>query len=385
MSEILEELQKIFSDNIIKEVISKTGKTDTDFIKFDIEKKQDYFQVSKYTQKQVFHENVNSDELIIMCNDVLGRDFLQFNSWSESYEYSIKISKKGKVFSSRIKQNKKQPLKIQSAHNRKKSYIFEEGKPLEVLVDMGIFTKEAKVVKSMYDKYKQINRFIEIIDDAVRKEKCTSLNIIDFGCGKSYLSFLVYHYLCNIKHIKVNMIGLDLKEEVINNCNSAAKKYGYEGLSFKLGNINGYKADFIPDMVISLHACDTASDYALFNAIKWGAKMIFCVPCCQHELAGQFSAQSFNLMGRYGLIKARFCDLLTDSIRANLLEYSSYDTDILEFVDFSHTPKNILIRAVLNKNKSKQKKEKALEEVKASCSLYGLTPTLLTLLKYPEV
>lgn len=320
-----------------------------------------------------------------MCNDVLGRDFLQFNSWSESYEYSIKISKKGKVFSSRIKQNKKQPLKIQSAHNRKKSYIFEEGKPLEVLVDMGIFTKEAKVVKSMYDKYKQINRFIEIIDDAVRKEKCTSLNIIDFGCGKSYLSFLVYHYLCNIKHIKVNMIGLDLKEEVINNCNSAAKKYGYEGLSFKLGNINGYKADFIPDMVISLHACDTASDYALFNAIKWGAKMIFCVPCCQHELAGQFSAQSFNLMGRYGLIKARFCDLLTDSIRANLLEYSSYDTDILEFVDFSHTPKNILIRAVLNKNKSKQKKEKALEEVKASCSLYGLTPTLLTLLKYPEV
>ena len=385
MSEILEELQKIFSDNIIKAVISKTGKTDTDFIKFDIEKKQDYFQVSKYTQKQVFHENVNSDELIIMCNDVLGRDFLQFNSWSESYEYSIKISKKGKVFSSRIKQNKKQPLKIQSAHNRKKSYIFEEGKPLEVLVDMGIFTKEAKVVKSMYDKYKQINRFIEIIDDAVRKEKCTSLNIIDFGCGKSYLRFLVYHYLCNIKHIKVNMIGLDLKEEVINNCNSAAKKYGYEGLSFKLGNINGYKADFIPDMVISLHACDTASDYALFNAIKWGAKMIFCVPCCQHELAGQFSAQSFNLMGRYGLIKARFCDLLTDSIRANLLEYSSYDTDILEFVDFSHTPKNILIRAVLNKNKSKQKKEKALEEVKASCSLYGLTPTLLTLLKYPEV
>lgn len=385
MSEILEELQKIFSDNIIKAVISKTGKTDTDFIKFDIEKKQDYFQVSKYTQKQVFHENVNSDELIIMCNDVLGRDFLQFNSWSESYEYSIKISKKGKVFSSRIKQNKKQPLKIQSAHNRKKSYIFEEGKPLEVLVDMGIFTKEAKVVKSMYDKYKQINRFIEIIDDAVRKEKCTSLNIIDFGCGKSYLSFLVYHYLCNIKHIKVNMIGLDLKEEVINNCNSAAKKYGYEGLSFKLGNINGYRADFIPDMVISLHACDTASDYALFNAIKWGAKMIFCVPCCQHELAGQFSAQSFNLMGRYGLIKARFCDLLTDSIRANLLEYSSYDTDILEFVDFSHTPKNILIRAVLNKNKSKQKKEKALEEVKASCSLYGLTPTLLTLLKYPEV
>ena len=379
MSEILEELQKIFSDNIIKAVISKTGKTNTDFIKFDIEKKQDYFQVSKYTQKQVFHENVNSDELIIMCNDVLGRDFLQFNSWSESYEYSIKISKKGKVFSSRIKQNKKQPLKIQSAHNRKKSYIFEEGKPLEVL------TKEAKVVKSMYDKYKQINRFIEIIDDAVRKEKCTSLNIIDFGCGKSYLSFLVYHYLCNIKHIKVNMIGLDLKEEVINNCNSAAKKYGYEGLSFKLGNINGYKADFIPDMVISLHACDTASDYALFNAIKWGAKMIFCVPCCQHELAGQFSAQSFNLMGRYGLIKARFCDLLTDSIRANLLEYSSYDTDILEFVDFSHTPKNILIRAVLNKNKSKQKKEKALEEVKASCSLYGLTPTLLTLLKYPEV
>ena len=385
MSEILEELQKIFSDNIIKAVISKTGKTDTDFIKFDIEKKQDYFQVSKYTQKQVFHENVNSDELIIMCNDVLGRDFLQFNSWSESYEYSIKISKKGKVFSSRIKQNKKQPLKIQSAHNRKKSYIFEEGKPLEVLVDMGIFTKEAKVVKSMYDKYKQINRFIEIIDDAVRKEKCTSLNIIEFGCGKSYLSFLVYHYLCNIKHIKVNMIGLDLKEEVINNCNSAAKKYGYEGLSFKLGNINGYRADFIPDMVISLHACDTASDYALFNAIKWGAKMIFCVPCCQHELAGQFSAQSFNLMGRYGLIKARFCDLLTDSIRANLLEYSSYDTDILEFVDFSHTPKNILIRAVLNKNKSKQKKEKALEEVKASCSLYGLTPTLLTLLKYPEV
>lgn len=298
------------------------------------------------------------------------------------YEYSIKISKKGKIFYNKIKQNNINNLaKMQLTHNRKKSYIFEEGKVIDVLVDMGIFTKEGKVVSSMYDKYKQINIFIEIIDDVIKKENYKEINIIDFGCGKSYLSFLVYHYFKYIKNIDINMLGLDLKEDVIKKCNEAAKKYSYDKLRFELGDINGYKADFRVDMVISLHACDTATDYALYNAINWGAKMIFSVPCCQHELAKQIKTARHSLLTRYGLIKERFSDLLTDSIRANMLEYKGYDTQILEFVDFTHTPKNILLRAILNTSKSKKIKEERYKEVENIIGDYNINPCLWRLCK----
>lgn len=379
---MLDYLNKIFEENIFKIVLSNATKINIRYKKIVVEKKEKYYQIARYTDKQVFHENADKETLILECNKALKQDFLQLNAWSMEYEYSIKISKKGKIFYNKIKQNNINNLaKMQLTHNRKKSYIFEEGKVIDVLVDMGIFTKEGKVVSSMYDKYKQINRFIEIIDDVIKKENYKEINIIDFGCGKSYLSFLVYHYFKYIKNIDINMLGLDLKEDVIKKCNEAAKKYSYDKLRFELGDINGYKADFRVDMVISLHACDTATDYALYNVINWGAKMIFSVPCCQHELAKQIKTARHSLLTRYGLIKERFSDLLTDSIRANILEYKGYDTQILEFVDFAHTPKNILLRAILNTSKSKKIKEERYKEVENLIGDYNINPCLWRLCK----
>lgn len=235
----------------------------------------------------------------------------------------------------------------------------------------------------MYDKYRQINRFIELIDDVVKKQDRSQLNIIDFGCGKSYLTFILYHYLTVVRNIRANIIGLDLKEDVIRKCSQAAEKYGYTGLTFQLGDINGFCCPFDVDMVITLHACDTATDYALFNAVSWNAEMIFSVPCCQHELNSQISSHTFSLFTRYGIISERFCALMTDAVRANLLEYSGYSTQLLEFVDFEHTPKNVLIRAVRSPKKSEEARQKALWEVRRVMEEYHVSPTLYRLF-FPE-
>ncbi|MBF1006030.1 MAG: SAM-dependent methyltransferase [Lachnospiraceae bacterium] len=376
-----EALRKIAKLSPVKIVLSNVADKEQRIQKVQIEKKEKHFQIAEYSDKQVFHKNVDEEELIYFCIEELGVNFLQLNAWMLRGEASLKLTKKRKLLFDIKKADNSALADEVRDNNRKKNYILEEGRVIEPLIDMGIFTKEGKIVSSMYDKFKQINRFIEIIDDELKKKIITHLNIIDFGCGKSYLTFIVYYYLTEIKKIKVNMIGLDLKEDVIRKCNKAAKKYGYENLSFELGDINGYSAPFKVDMVITLHACDMATDFALYNAVSWGAGYIFSVPCCQHELNAQIKSEKFSLMTRYGIIKERFSALVTDAIRGNLLEYMGYNVNLLEFVDLSHTPKNILIRAVKNPNKAENVKLRAMDEVKRMMEEFGLSQALYRMIE----
>lgn len=370
------EIEKLLSANIYQIVLSKPK--NCEYRKIQIVRKAKDYQLECYTQKQVFHKNFSKQEVADYLEQELGEHFFQLNAWADGTEFQIMVSKKGKVHMTQ-KFCSAAP-KEQDAHNRKKQYLLLEGERIEPLIDMGIFTKDGKVVHSMYDKYRQINRFVELIDDAVSKEDQDEWNIIDFGCGKSYLTFILYYYFTKIRKKTVHMTGLDLKEDVIRKCNATAEKYGYDNLHFELGDINGYKKTEPIDMVVTLHACDTATDFALYNAICWDAKLIFSVPCCQHELNAQIQSERFSILTRYGLIRERTAALMTDAIRANLLEVCGYKTDLLEFVDLSHTPKNLLIRAK-KRTVSNEHKKQMLKEVDALLEEYHLSPTLYTLLE----
>ncbi|MGL5754817.1 MAG: class I SAM-dependent methyltransferase [Paraclostridium sp.] len=382
MEELKKSIDEITNDNIIKVVISNKLNKDVEYNKINIELKEknnkEYYQIEKYTDKQVFHENIEKSMLNEKMIEFVNENYKQVGAWSESVTYDLKISKKGKIFLGKKNSNN---VKVSNkSHNREKNYILKEGMLIQPLIDLGVFTKEGKVVNSKYDKYKQINRFIEIIDDEIKKNNYKELTILDFGCGKSYLTFVLYYYFVEIKKIDVKMIGLDLKADVIKNCNEIAKKYNYENLKFELGDINGYKYTDNVDMVITLHACDTATDYALYNAIKWNAKMIFSVPCCQHEFNSQMNSEELSLLTKYGIIKERVAALMTDAVRGNLLEAIGYKTQLLEFIDIAHSPKNILIRASKG-NIVKEKREKSLQEVNNIINEFNLNPTLLKLLK----
>lgn len=383
----------IYIDDIVKSeplrlVFSNKSDKNYDYKKVKINltkaKDREFYQVEKFTDKQVFHENIELGVLPSYIKDMMDR-FRQLTAISEDYNFDIRISKKGKIFYS--KHSQKNELKIDKNHNKKKNYILEEGMDIPAFVDLGIFSKDGKIINSKYDKYKQINRFIEIIDDEVKKlpsdyidGKDKVLRILDFGCGKSYLTFVVYYYFVEIRKMNVEITGLDLKEDVINKCKEVAQKYGYDRLKFELGDINGYKLENNVDIVISLHACDTATDYALFNAVNWKAKMIFSVPCCQHEINASIKADKLSIITRYGLIQERIAALMTDSIRANILEAMGYKTQLIEFIDFEHSPKNILIRAVRSKV-SREKRKKLIDEIEALRSEFSFEQTLYSLLK----
>ena len=395
MNELKNTISQIVACSIQKIIISKPQEKSNPYKKIVIERKKEYFQAAKYTEKQVFHDNVEQKDLEQYLLETVADAYLQVNAWHTEKEHILLLSKKGKITyktkkSPHIGQDKTMQVpegKAQTAdfsyedHNRQKNYILKEGQVIPPLVDMGVFTKEGKVVKSMYDKFRQINRFIEMIDDGIRDYQKDEIHIIDFGCGKSYLTFIMYYYFTEVRHMKAQMLGLDLKADVIKKCNETAEKYGYENLHFELGDINGFKAPFDVDMVVTLHAGDTATDFALINAVCWNAKMIFSVPCCQHELNKQMQTDDLSLLTRYGIVKERFVELTTDAIRANLLECCGYKTQLLEFVDFAHTPKNILIRAIRKPVVPTAVKKKYLTEVEKVMEEFHVTPTLYTLLK----
>ena len=313
------------------------------------------FQAGEYTEKQVQHYNLTADE-VYEKTAVWMNEMKQLEALHPVGRMHVLISKKGKMTVKRNQSGCSLPTSDLS-HNRKKKYILDPSVQVPFLVDLGVQTKEGKVVQSRYDKFRQINRFLEFIEDIVSAlPKDRESVMIDFGCGKSYLTFAMYYYLHELKGYDVRIIGLDLKENVIEHCQTLAEKYGYEKLTFLTGDIADYEGVDKVDMVVTLHACDTATDYALERAVRWGAKVILSVPCCQHELNGQIKSELLQPVLKYGLVKERMAALLTDAIRANLLEEAGYQVQILEFIDMEHTPKNILIRAVKSTEGKDEKK-----------------------------
>lgn len=374
-------LNKILSAGARRFILSKPVSKSELYIKCTLEQRTGFWQLTRYTQKQAFHENIPSEDLLQALENTIQDHYLQVNAFSLEREHCILLSKKGTcTYRENVMPAESRAEAVREEHNRKKQYILEEGKPIAPLVDMGVFTREGKVVRSMYDKFRQINRFLEILEDELANWKGDSIHVIDFGCGKSYLTFIVYYYLTEIRGIRAEIIGLDLKADVIEKCSRAAQNYGYDGLHFEKGDINGYKTPFDVDLVMTLHACDTATDYALYNAVQWKAKLIFSVPCCQHELNGQMEPGTLPILSRYGILKERFCALATDAIRGNLLEYCGYRTQLMEFIDMAHTPKNILIRAVRRPVSNAKKQQEALEQVRALTNEFQFHPTLCRLL-----
>lgn len=352
MNELKELLEQQLADTMIRATVSNPRKKQISakwvFRPF-LEKTCLMFQQEEYRNNQVFHENMAKDAAVERICALLERDYRQLDLQCSECSFHVLVGKKGNVTIKR--HNQSSMKKIDLAHNRKKKYLLDGSETIPFLVDLGIQTRDGKLVDKKRKKLGQINRFLEFVRDVLPQlQKCREagrpLRIIDFGCGKSYLTFAVYYYLSVQNGFDLDMTGLDLKEDVIRHCSELAVKYGYEGLHFSRGDIRSYEGEGQVDLVISLHACDTATDFALAQAVKWGAKVILSVPCCHHELNRQIANEQLEPLLKHGILKERFAALLTDALRGSLLEQQGYEVQILEFIDMEHTPKNLLIRAV---------------------------------------
>lgn len=382
MKELVEFLEEFISERLIRIIISgarNAGEVSKVRIRPVLLKGEIKYQCSETHGTKELHKNYDKRQLISRIEQWMEKDFRQLQLESQNGTGSVLVSKKGKMT---VRYKRSQNCAGTSAvltHNRKKRYILEEGIPVDFLVDLGVMTPEGKVVRAKYDKFRQINRFLEFIEDILPQlARDREVTILDFGCGKSYLTFAMYYYLKSLKGYDVNIIGLDLKTDVIMHCNELAEQYGYEKLKFLQGDIASYTGTDHVDMVVTLHACDTATDYALAKGVAWGAQVILSVPCCQHELNGQIKNEMLSPVFSYGILKERMAALITDGLRAQLLTEAGYDTQILEFIDMQHTPKNLLIRAVRS---GKRKKNKELE---TCMQALHVTPTLKTLLDEQE-
>ena len=386
----MSDLQSLFTDclneTLIRVILSNPSSKDG-VIKICarpvLKNKSLLFQIEEYTKTQVFHKNLTAGDAGSYLTGKLSSDtssqtasFKNALVETQSFTANVLVSKKGTItIKKKVNASAKQP-KISLSHNRKKKYILEEGIPVPFLIDLGVMTQNGNIVNAHYDKFRQINRFLEYIEDILPSLPTgRELRILDFGCGKSYLTFAIYYYLKVLKGYPVRITGLDLKEDVIRHCNELAVKYGYDKLEFLCGDIAYYDGCSQVDMVVTLHACDTATDYALAKAVGWGAKVILSVPCCQHELNKQMKNDLLSPVLHYGILKERMAALMTDGLRAQILEANGYRTQILEFIDMAHTPKNLLIRAVYNGHCADNKAQ--INELLAA---FDVNPTLYRLL-----
>lgn len=386
MKNLKEYLEEQINENLIQAVLSAGRKADgPSKVKIRPVKLKDQicYQASALEGTKVFHKNYDREQMLAYLEAELSGNFGQLQCQGALMDGVVLVSKKGKMTIKEKHHAVRENVQIQ-AHNRVKQYILKEGIPVPFLTDLGVMTEKGKIITSRYDKFRQINRFLEFIEDILpRLAKDREVTILDFGCGKSYLTFAMYYYLKELKGYDVNIIGLDLKTDVIEKCNGLARKYGYEKLHFYQGDIADYEGVSAVDMVVTFHACDTATDFALAKAVEWGAQVILSVPCCQHEVNKQIRNELLEPVLHYGILKERMSALITDAVRANLLESKGYETQILEFIDMEHTPKNLLIRAV-KKGKTAQAENTAkttrLDEMIKELNIH---PTLEQLL-YPE-
>lgn len=369
-SALTRELHGITISNVRNDQLGEKIKIRPILLKDDLK-----FQVTFYRGTKVIHKNYEKQVLKQDIPMWLQEYFKQMQAEYGEMQATVLVSKKGKMAIKAKNTGKKKEIKL--AHNRKKKYIIEEDRPVPFLIDLGVMSKNGKIIHAKYDKFKQINRYLEFVDDILEKlPKDREITIVDFGCGKSYLTFALYYFLRELNGYQIKIIGLDLKEDVIEHCNLLSEKYGYgENLKFYVGDIANYDELSSVDMVVTLHACDTATDYALAKAVEWGAQVILSVPCCQHEINKQIKNEVLSPVLKYGLIKERMSALITDALRAELLEEQGYEAQILEFIDMEHTPKNIIIRAV------KGKKTGNRQAVDQCIKALGVEPTLKTLLR----
>ena len=378
----MEQIRQILNDNLNADFLGATLSNPRDKggitkvkVRPILKKEELLFQCETYKNNQVFHDNYEAEQAANVLFQYM-EQFKQLQMETKQVRYTVLVSKKGKATIQK-KQQTGCVRQVDLSHNRSKNYILQEGIAVPFLQDLGVMTADGNIVRTKFDKFRQINRFLEFIEDILPQlNEDKEVTILDFGCGKSYLTFAMYYYLHDMKKRDVRIIGLDLKTDVIRHCNELSEKYGYEKLKFLEGNIADYTGVDEVDMVVTLHACDTATDFALDKAVGWNAKVILSVPCCQHELNGQIQNDLLAPIFKYGLIKERMAALITDAMRAEYLESKGYDAQILEFIDMEHTPKNILIRAVkTGKKKNNEENLRACEE------FFHITPTLGKLLK----
>jgi SAM-dependent methyltransferase len=368
--DITQLLDICISDKLIDMVISgQKNKSEDKAVKVRIRpvilKNEIEYQVSEFVGRKVLHSNHSAADVKKKIIDYMTEDFKQAQINMTDAAATI-LSSKSKTLTCKYK--KAGQLKVQRdlSHNRTKKYIIQEGKPVAFMIDLGVMGQDGKIIRTRYDKFRQLNRFLEYIEDILPKlDKERELTIIDFGCGKSYLTFAMYYYLKELKGYNIRIIGLDLKADVIEHCNELRTRYGYDKLDFYVGDIATYKDVDKVDMVVTLHACDIATDYALAKAVKWGAEVILSVPCCQHEANRTIKSDILSPVMDYGILKERMAAIVTDAARAKLLTANGYDTQILEFIDMEHTPKNLLIRAVKGGKEDISAREKTKDMLEA--------------------